>query len=193
MKVVTGLGNPGLKYKLTRHNVGRLLIEHMAEVFNVSLKKEKKVAASVATVEWDGEKVLLAYPEVYMNHSGESVAKLLHYYSEGEASEILVVVDDFALPFGKLRLRGKGSDGGHNGLKSIEAALGTRDYPRLRLGIAQSEEQPKLPNEPLERFVLGAFEKRELKELPNILERGLTACRRWVREPLQDAMNSVNN
>ena len=124
-----------------------------------------------------------------MNESGDPVKRLVEHFEIDFKSDLLVVVDDVALPFGKLRLRAEGSDGGHRGLRSIEEALGSQSYARLRIGIAPAE-SVKVP---LEKYVLEPFRAEEEKELKKVLERGVEACRLWLSEPMERAMNFANN
>ncbi len=186
MRLIVGLGNPGAAYLPTRHNLGRNLVEEMARHFRLSFSTKKNLSASFAELR-EGETVLLAYPELFMNHSGEAVRKLTDYFSIDSAKDLLVLVDDAALPFGDLRLRPQGSDGGHNGLKSVNQMLGSDDYPRLRLGIGAPEK-----NIPLEDYVLASFTAEEKKALPGFLKKGMEAVLLWISQPITQAMNAVN-
>lgn len=196
MRLIVGLGNPGNEYARTRHNIGRRLIEFIAgeEKMKFSVPKFSKTA--VASVSWNGESLYLAYPLTYMNLSGETVAALVKHWKITAAKDLLIVVDDAALPFGKFRLRGEGSSGGHNGLASIEQYLGSREYPRLRIGIGpredRSEKKTAGSEAPLREYVLSAFNEAEEKQMKELLEKGMEACRAWVTEPLTKAMNRVN-
>lgn len=189
MKLIAGLGNPGSRYSGTRHNAGRSLLEWIAARSKSDFKPHKRLKASVASVELGAEEVLLAYPEMFMNVSGEAVSLLVKNFSIDPAKDLLVVLDDVALPFGKFRLRGKGSDGGHNGLKSVEAFLKSPEYPRLRFGIAPEEGAEKVP---LEEFVLARFTKSEKTALPGVYEKGFQACLAWATLPIAKAMNDIN-
>ncbi|MBI3306516.1 MAG: aminoacyl-tRNA hydrolase [Candidatus Omnitrophica bacterium] len=187
MKLIVGLGNPGIEYADTRHNAGRLLIELAASKQKILLSRKKALKAYGASVEWDGCSVFLAYPDTWMNLSGESVKRLVNHFEIDPTKDLLVIVDDFALPLGRLRLRPKGSDGGHNGLKSVHALLQTDQYARLRIGIG-----PSNPAASYEAFVLERFKTTEKKILRKVLEEGAQACRLWATESIQAAMNSVN-
>ncbi len=123
-----------------------------------------------------------------MNESGEAVRRLAGHFKIDFKSELLVVVDDAALPFGRLRLRARGSDGGHRGLRSIESALGSQDYARLRVGIAPA----KPVEEPLEKYVLRSFKSEEERKLGEILRRGIESCKLWVTGPIERAMDQTN-
>lgn len=187
MKLIIGLGNPGNEYARTRHNIGRRLVEFMASKENVKLASKRSQKAALAGVQWNDEAVHLAHPLTYMNLSGEAVAALVKYLKIVPAKDLLVVVDDVALPFGKFRLRGEGSPGGHNGLASIEDHLGSREYPRLRIGIGASG-----PANPLRDYVLSSFSATEEKKMKALLECGAGACLTWAMEPLSKAMSRVN-
>ena len=196
MKLIVGLGNPGDEYARTRHNIGRRLMEFIAgeEKMKFAFKKSQK--AALASVLWMGETFHLAYPLTYMNLSGETIAALVKYWKIAANKDLLIVVDDVALPFGKFRLRGEGSSGGHNGLASIEEHLGSREYPRLRIGIGPRENKTEAKSagfaEPLRDYVLSAFTAAEEKKMKELLGKGMEACRAWLSEPLTKAMNRVN-
>ena len=197
MKLIVGLGNPGEAYVRTRHNIGRRLTEFLAAKEKVKFASRKICHAACAMVFWEGETVHLAYPLTYMNLSGDAVSVLVKHWKIDPAHDLLVVVDDVALPFGKFRLRGDGSSGGHNGLASIEAMLGTRDYSRLRIGIGAVVPGTCAAGisseEPLRDYVLSPFKVAEEKKMEVIFERGLEACRAWVLAPISKAMNQVNS
>jgi PTH1 family peptidyl-tRNA hydrolase len=195
MKLIVGLGNPGDEYSRTRHNIGRRLIEFMAAKENVKLTSRRSRKAAVAPVSWNSETVYLAHPLTYMNLSGEAVAALVKYWKIDPAQDLLIAVDDVALPFGKFRLRGEGSAGGHNGLTSIETFLGTRDYPRLRIGIgapARGTPAAGPAEDPLRDYVLSSFKLSEEKRMKELFEYGEAACRTWALEPLSTVMSRVN-
>ncbi len=195
MKLIVGLGNPGEVYARTRHNIGRRLMEFIASKEKVRFTSKKSQHAALAAVSWEGESVSLAHTLTYMNLSGEAVAALVKYWKIDVARDLLIVVDDVALPFGKLRLRGEGSSGGHNGLASIETFLGTRAYPRLRIGIGSSLQGSAASGpaeEPLRDYVLSPFRSAEEKRMKELLECGEAACRAWIFEPLSKVMSRVN-
>ena len=196
MKLIVGLGNPGDAYARTRHNIGRRLIEFISATANVKFAFKKSQKAAVTSVLWDGETVHLVYPLTYMNLSGEAIAALVKYWKIDPDKDLLIVVDDRALPFGKFRLRGEGSFGGHNGLASIEEYLGSRKYPRLRVGIGplgnKTAEEPVELDESLRDYVLSAFNAAEEKKMNELLKKGMAACRSWVTEPLPKSMSQVN-
>jgi len=196
MKLIVGLGNPGDGYARTRHNIGRRLIEFIVRTEKVKLASKKSLQSALASVSWSGEPLQLAHPLTYMNLSGEAIAALVKYWKVAADKDLLVVVDDVALPFGKFRLRGEGSSGGHNGLASIEEHLGSREYPRLRIGIGSCENKTIAasagPDESLRDYVLAPFNVAEEKQMKKLLEKGMEACHSWVAEPLARAMSRVN-
>lgn len=191
MKLIVGLGNPGSRYAKTRHNAGRLLAEHLASQANTGFNPLKKLKCFAATILIESEKVVVAYPDVFMNQSGEPVLQLVKFFEVNPVKDLLIAVDDVAIPFSSLRMRAKGSDGGHNGLKSIEQALGTSDYPRLRIGVGPQNPETGYGN--LEEYVLENFPPAEEKALPEVLQRGLEACVLWSEEGIERAMNAVNS
>ena len=136
LSFIAGLGNPGSEYAATRHNIGFVLVERLAARWRAGWTLEKKFQARLARVERDGRKVILGQPQTFMNNSGEAVGAVGRFY-QLPAERILIVVDDADLPLGQVRMRPEGSSGGHHGLESIEQQLGTRAYPRLRLGIGR--------------------------------------------------------
>lgn len=193
MKLIVGLGNPGDEYVRTRHNIGRRLMEFIAGKEQAKFSSKKSQRAALAPASWSGETLYLAYPETYMNLSGEAIGALVKYWKIAAKKDLLVVLDDVALPFGKFRLRGDGSSGGHNGLASIEEHLGSREYPRLRIGIGPREDKTAVgPDGSLRDYVLSVFNAAEEKRMKELLEKGMAACRSWVEEPLSKAMSRIN-
>ncbi len=198
MKFIVGLGNPGVRYQKTRHNIGRRLIEFLAAREKSAFVRDKKIAGMTAAVSWNGEKVFLVYPEVFMNVSGETLRKIKDHYPVNPQTDLLAVVDDAALPFGAMRLRPQGSSGGHNGLKSIAESLGTDVFSRLRLGIShpgcavQAAGEEEALAGPLQDYVLEPFQPDEEKQMPDVLRRAEEACRLWLALPIERAMNAVN-
>ena len=154
MYIIIGLGNPTAQYEGTRHNVGFDVIDRLAEKYNIAVDT-KKHRAYIGKGMIDGQKVILAKPQTYMNLSGESVRELAEYYKVDPEQEILVIYDDISLDVGQLRIRKKGSAGGHNGIKNIIAHLGTQVFPRIKVGVG---EKPK--NYDLADYVLGHFPKQ---------------------------------
>jgi len=198
MKFIIGLGNPGIRYQRTRHNIGRALVEFIAHHEKAVFKRDKKMNAMCAEICWLGEPVQIIYPEVFMNLSGETVQRIKGYFPINPQTDLLIAVDDAALPFGSLRLRGQGSSGGHNGLKSVAGALGTDQYARLRLGIGKpgiltsdvsDREDAAVP---LHDYVLDVFTPGEMAAMPGFLKSAAEACRLWAEGPVERAMNVVN-
>lgn len=193
--LIVGLGNPGPEYTQTRHNAGFMAIEYCSHQWGITGKSEKKFNAIVGSgfvTPNNGShcKVILAQPLTYMNKSGESVRGLADYY-DIPPEQILVIVDDLALPLGKLRLRGSGSEGGHNGLKSISQHLGTKQYPRLRLGIGQPKDGFQTANHQV-GYVLGKFSNPEQSIFNDILETTDACCRHWLVADITDTMSQFN-
>ena len=182
------MGNPGKQYAKTRHNLGRRVVEELAWAHQASWQLDRSFKARWAEIHSNNLSFLAATPDSYMNLSGESVHRLVTHFKINFKSDLLVVADDAVLPFGQLRLRGEGSDGGHRGLGSIEASLASQNYARLRIGIA-----PSTPSEkPLEEYVLEEFLPGEEKQIDPLLERAAHACFLWLAQPLEKVMNEVN-
>lgn len=174
--LIVGLGNPGEEYARTRHNIGFMVVDRLAERWGVKLKKERKFLG------WLGKgKAHLLKPATYMNESGLAARKVADYL---HLDEVLVITDDAELPFGQLRLRPKGSSGGHNGLKSIARELGTTEYPRLRVGVGRQGE--------LRNHVLGRFSAEEEKELESLIDRAADVVERLMCEPIEKVMMQAN-
>ena len=183
--LVVGLGNPGDKYRDTRHNIGFMVIEAWAERHRLAAQKGSRLA-DLHKGSLQGREVWVCRPLTYMNLSGQAVNWLRGTKSIHPAN-ILCVLDDFALPLGKLRLRASGSAGGHNGLKSLNAELGTQDYPRLRVGIGPVPERW----DPAD-FVLGRFSAEEKGALKEIVERCCDCLDLWLGQGVGPAMNRYN-
>ncbi len=193
MRLVVGLGNSGTQYADTRHNAGRRLIDFIAAKHALEFSKKKSLKASVSSFVWEGQDVTLARPETFMNLSGEAVSCLVRHFEIEIPKDLLILVDDMALPFGRIRLRSKGTDGGHNGLKSVEQTLQTQAYARLRLGIGGRDAEKSAPLEDgYQDYVLSPFAAAERRGLEAFLKKGETACRLWITQPVEAAMNIVN-
>lgn len=184
MKAVIGLGNPGLKYAKTKHNVGFMLLDRMIK--NNKLDYRRDFRGKLAEARLCGERVFFLKPYTYMNLSGLAVAQLANYYKIHEGS-ILIIHDDMDLSLGRIRLRRKGSSGGHNGLKSIIQELGTQEFWRLKIGIGRPEEEFDVIN-----HVLSTFKKEEAKELETVLDRGEKAVTLWLEGKEEEAMSIYN-
>ena len=186
MFIIVGLGNPERKYDGTRHNIGFSAITVIADKYNISMdiKKHKAVCGKVYI---EGQKVILAMPQTYMNLSGESVRELVDYYKIDPESELIVIYDDINLAPGRLRIREKGSAGGHNGIKNIISHLGTQVFPRIRIGVG---EKPK--GWDLADYVLGRFAKDEEPVIREALDNAAEACGIIVDDEIRTAMNKFN-
>ncbi len=164
MKLVIGLGNPGNNYENTRHNMGWMAIDQFAKDNNVEMHLEPKFQGILGSVSINNEKTILLKPVTYMNLSGESVIKVMNFYKI-DSNDILVISDDLDSPLGRIRLRAKGSAGGHNGHKNIVQHIGTENYKRIKLGIDRSDVIPVID------WVLKKFTKEELKELEPVFDK----------------------
>lgn len=183
MFFVFGLGNPGLKYKNTRHNAGWLAIDVLAKRHGIKLKKTKFDAmAGQGMIE--GEKVMLAKPTTYMNNSGYAVDGMLDYYNVG-LENLIVLYDDIDIPFGTLRIRDKGSAGTHNGMRSILSYTKSGDFARIRIGIGR-------PQQNLVGHVLGKFEKEKRDDAQALFERAADACERVITDGVCAAQAEFN-
>jgi len=180
--LIVGLGNPGNEYLLTRHNIGFTVVDKLANHFGISRFKQEKKICEHADINLDTGKIILLKPLTFMNNSGQAVSWAQHFFKV-LPENILVVYDDIALPLGQIRIRKKGSDGGHNGMKSIIAHLG-QDFPRIRLGI-----MPEHPVGNLSSFVLENFSKSELKIVADILN----ICPELFGTILQDGIDTAMN
>ena len=184
--LIVGLGNPGAEYEWTRHNLGFMLADLLARESGREVRRAE-CRALVGRAELEGRAVELVKPQTYMNLSGESVACLVRKRGLKPAADLLVVSDDLALPFGALRLRPRGSAGGHNGLKSIIAQLGTDEFARLRIGI-----QPEHTLRDTRNYVLERFPAAARGEVAKILERAADALRAVLRDGIDKAMAQYN-
>ena len=185
MVVILGLGNPGAAYRATRHNAGAMAVRRLAETLGVSLDQTIG-AARVGEGRVGRRPLVLGIPRTFMNVSGAAAQAVLAHWPVPLGS-FLVVCDDVALPFGTLRLRPAGSDGGHRGLQAIQAAVGSTGFPRLRVGVGR-DPRPKA----LEAFVLAPFAPEERRRLPAVLEAAAAACISWVRDGVEATMNRYN-
>ncbi|RMH74204.1 MAG: aminoacyl-tRNA hydrolase [Gemmatimonadetes bacterium] len=184
MKLVAGLGNVGRKYEQTRHNIGFMVVDALSQTLQCSFRMGKG-AYSIASGTYKGETLHLLKPLTYMNRSGLAVSQAMRYY-DLTPQDCLIIYDDIHLPLGELRLRGKGSAGGHNGISSIIQALQTPEFPRLRVGIGQPEHQA------LTDYVLAPFSKTEQAELPQIIQVSQDAVFHYVEYGLEKTMSLFN-
>lgn len=186
MIIIVGLGNPTKEYNNTRHNIGFDVIDKMAEELGISVL-EKKHKALIGKGILEGKKIILAKPQTYMNLSGESVRELVDYYKIEEESELIIIYDDISLDVGQLRIRKKGSAGGHNGIKSIINHLGHDVFLRIKMGVG---EKPK--GYDLADYVLGHFKKEERALMDECCVTALKAIKLMAAEETDQAMNLYN-
>lgn len=184
MRVVVGLGNPGARYAATRHNLGFLVVDAFADAFCPAWSSE--ASYRYAFVASEGQEVALVKPATSMNSSGVAVREALSRFG-ATPEDLFVIVDDVQLPLGRIRIRRKGSDGGHNGLLSIIECLGTTAFPRLRLGIGAPPEGEEMID-----FVLGVFAPQEREAVSEMVGRATDALRVILREGIESAMNQFN-
>jgi PTH1 family peptidyl-tRNA hydrolase len=186
--LIVGLGNPGKEYEWSRHNLGFRLIDKLSSDAGIRVSR-RECQSLVGRVEIEGRVAKLVKPQTYMNLSGEAVGCLLAKHRLAEPGENLIVIsDDLALPFGKIRIRARGSAGGHNGLKSIIGVVGTNEFTRLRIGI-----QPDHPISDSKRFVLDVFSTAVRPEVEKVLEKSAEALRAILRDGVLQAMSSYNS
>lgn len=183
--LIVGLGNPGRQYEKTRHNLGFMLIDKLAQQLQTQVKRDE-CRALIGRAEIAGETAELVKPQTFMNLSGESVSCLMKKPNRA-VEKLIVITDDLALPVGTIRIRAKGSDGGQNGLKSIINCLKTNEFARLRIGI-----QPEHPISGARNFVLENFSKSEAETIEEVLEKSAEAIRAVVSEGVEKAMAKFN-
>jgi len=185
--LIVGLGNPGKEYESTRHNLGFMLIDKLAHDAGIAVGR-RECSSLVGRGEIEGSRTKLVKPQTFMNLSGHAVSCLVaKIESESPVEQLVVISDDLALPLGKIRIRERGSAGGHNGLKSIIAALGTDEFVRLRIGI-----QPDHPISDSKRFVLDTFSKSERAVVTEVLDQSANAIRTIIRDGALKAMSEFN-
>ena len=185
MKLIVGLGNPGYEYHLTPHNLGFMAVDRLAEMCRAEFSR-REARAKIASARFHGEQVVLAKPQTFMNLSGVSVSGLLRSL-DVPLEDLIVLVDDVDLPLGSLRVRPKGSAGGHNGLKSVIGALGTDLFTRVRMGAG-----PENPAEDLVAYVLSPFRGRDQEIVAEMIDRAIEAVRVVLKEGVEKAMNLFN-
>jgi len=190
LKVIVGLGNPGREYAATRHNVGWWLIDHLADVWRFDgWKKDGESQVANGTVA--GVKVRLVKPQTFMNLSGQALRNYVRRPFWSAAKDLLVVVDEVQLPVGRTRVRARGSAGGHNGLKSVEQALGTQEYARLRIGVGPSDERKGIYKD-LADFVLSPFARDEREDILALMPQLTGTVESWLHDGVEKAMNLYN-
>lgn len=186
MYVVVGLGNPGLQYDSTRHNIGFEVVERFASEHGIKLNI-KKHRALLGQGVINGDKVVVVKPQTYMNLSGESVREILNFYKEDQSS-LIIIYDDTSLELGALRIRLRGSAGGHNGIKSIIQQLGTSEFTRIKVGVGE-----KPPGWDLANYVLARFDKNELPIATQTIDQASKAVEKIIKEGPASAMNVFNS
>lgn len=186
MKLITGLGNPGDKYKFTRHNAGFMVLDYLSYQWNFDYKFESKFNGEIAKINHNGVSLILLKPHTFMNLSGQSLISVMNFYKIPK-EDILVIYDDIAMPVGKMRFRSKGSDGGHNGIKSIINVLGgNNSFDRLKIGIGP---QPPLPSEV---YVMQNFTQEQLSEIKDVLKTAKDAVEVYLEQGLNAAQTKFN-
>ncbi|HJB96115.1 MAG TPA: aminoacyl-tRNA hydrolase [Candidatus Mediterraneibacter intestinigallinarum] len=186
MYIIAGLGNPDRQYEGTRHNVGFDVIDRLSDKYDIAVDT-KKNRALIGKGIIEGQKVILAKPQTYMNLSGESIRGLVDYYKIDEEHELIVIYDDINLGVGQLRIREKGSAGGHNGIKNIISCLGTQVFPRIRVGVGEKPARYDLAD-----YVLGHFSKAERELMSEGYDHAVTAVRMILSGRIGDAMSEFN-
>ena len=186
MYIIAGLGNPTLAYEGTRHNVGFDVIDALADQYNISVDGRKS-RALIGKGIIEGQKAILVKPQTYMNLSGESVGALVDYYKVDEETELIVIYDDVSLGVGQLRIRKKGSAGGHNGIKNIIAHLGTETFLRIKVGVGEKPKKYDLAD-----YVLGHFSKAERKIMEEGYQKAIRAVTMMINGETDAAMNEYN-
>lgn len=187
MKLIVGLGNPGVEYAWTRHNSGWLMLDGFVSRLSLSAPQNKFRGDFWGPVLHKGERIALLKPHTYMNLSGLSVIEAVNYQNL-TPKDVLVIYDDVSLPFGRLRMREKGSAGGQNGMKSIIAALDTLEIPRIRIGIGMPEHDKNLAE-----WVLSTIPKKQCKIWDKLTDAAWEAVEMWIQEDIQKAMNNINS
>lgn len=183
--LIAGLGNPGREYRETRHNIGFMLVDHLAQQLGVSFSRLESKAL-VTKGDYQGRRLVLAKPQTYMNLSGSAVSSLVRFYKV-PLQNLLVAYDDVDLPLGTIRIRAGGGSAGQKGMGSIIERLGTQDFPRLRLGIGRPPGRMDAA-----AYVLQPFKKSEIELLPELLERATAAVLVFITNGLEAAMNQYN-
>jgi len=185
LKLIVGLGNPGKQYEKTRHNAGFMVIDELAQSLQIE-PSQLKFKGLCGETRIGGEKVVLLKPLTYMNLSGESVIQAVNFF-KAEKDELLIIYDDLDTPVGKIRLRLKGSAGGHNGIKSIIQHLGTEEFQRIRVGIGRP-----MPGQKVVDFVLQNFRAEEEGDIKAAIDQSAAAAKQWLKEPFEQVMNKFN-
>lgn len=186
MKLLVGLGNPGREYEKSRHNVGFMFADAFAKAHSCGFSFKSKFNAEIAETVLNGEKCLVCKPQTFMNLSGHAVSAVMNFYKI-EPKDLLVVFDDMSFKVGKMRFRAKGSDGGHNGIKSIIACTGSLDFPRLKIGIGSPVYKSAVVD-----FVLGDFNKDDSEVISDIVEVAVDAAEEFFKNGINFVQNKYN-
>ena len=186
MYIIAGLGNPTMRYEGTRHNAGFDVIDALADKYNISVDGRKN-RAYIGKGIIEGQKVLLVKPQTYMNLSGESIGGLVDYFKIDEEQDLIVIYDDISLSPGQIRIRKKGSAGGHNGIKNIIAHLGTQVFPRIKVGVGEKPKKYDLAD-----YVLSHFTKAEREEMEEGYQKAIQAVEKILAGEMEAAMNEFN-
>jgi len=185
-KLIVGLGNPFRIYRESRHNLGRTIVEEMAKLYRIRLKKDKKLLSSFGKGRLKEVDFILSYPLVFMNLSGESVFRLVERFKI-ENHNLLVICDDLDLKLGSLKIKPRGEDAGHRGLRSIIESLKSKEFSRLRIGIGRPQDKNKISD-----FVLSKFNKEEKEIIKEVSKKAIACCQVWLTEGINSAMNKFN-
>ena len=185
MKIIVGLGNPGKEYENTRHNIGFMALDKLAEIMNIDINKHK-FNGLVGEGMHNGEKIMLIKPQTFMNLSGNCVQEAASFYKV-DTEDIIVIYDDIDIEFGKIRVRPNGSPGTHNGMRNITERLQTQNFPRIRVGAGRPKEEQQLYE-----FVLSGFDEEEMKIIQNSIKNAADAVIEILKSGLLKAMNQFN-
>lgn len=186
MKIIIGLGNPGIKYKGTRHNIGYDVVDNLSRRHNINLNKQK-FNSMYGEGRINGEKVILLKPLTYMNKSGLAVSEVINFYKV-HLKDVIIVVDDIDIKFATIRIKQKGSAGSHNGLKSVINSIGDNNIPRLKIGVGNK----KNAEQDLADFVMGKFDKLEYPEIKETINHATLALEDWIKYDILEVMNKYN-
>ena len=184
MKLIAGLGNIGDKYCFTRHNAGFMVLDRWALSEGFAFKQDSKLKSFIARQKINGEDVIFIKPTTFMNLSGEAVRAVMDYYKI-DVQDLMIIFDDISIPIGKIRIRANGSDGGHNGIKSIIQHIGTTDFNRIKVGIG-----PQIG--PSEHFVLQNFSKEQLDIIKEVLDKSIDAAKSIMQDGIEKSQNKFN-
>jgi len=192
IQLFIGLGNPGEKYSMTRHNIGFMVLEKLANEENCAFSKNKKIQGYLTERQISGKKVRILLPSTFMNDSGKSILAALNWF-DLRIDQMIILVDDMDLPLGKIRMRSKGSSGGHNGLKSIINNIGTQDFLRIRIGIGPPSQDNEERKSKTISHVLGTFNKQEIEIVNAVVIEVIKGLKMIQTEGIKQASNYLNS